>query len=172
MSHVRAEASIHVDASPDRVWRLVSDVTRMGEWSPITYRCEWLGGANGPAAGARFKGFNAMPPAKWWTVCEITESQPGKIFEFRTMDVSFPFSLGAKDREMTRWRYSFEPDGIGTKVTESYEVAFTPPILDLPMRIARFIPGGSKAVDKRRARTDDGMKATLERLKAAAEDVG
>jgi uncharacterized protein YndB with AHSA1/START domain len=171
MSDVSAEASIHVDASPDRVWRMVSDVTRMGEWSPITYRCEWLGAAAGPAVGARFKGYNAMRPAKWWTVCEVTESVPGKEFGFSTVQVSFPFSLGAGSREMTRWRYTFEPDGIGTKVTESYEVAFTPPVLDIPTRIARLIPGGSKAVDKRRDRTDRGMEETLERLKAAAEGV-
>jgi uncharacterized protein YndB with AHSA1/START domain len=170
MSGVRAEATIHIDASPDRVWRMVSDVTRMGEWSPITYRCVWLDGATAPAVGARFKGYNAMSPAKWWTICEVTEAVAGKVFEFRTVDVSFPFSIGARNKEMTRWRYTFEPDGIGTKVTESYAVAHTPIVLDAPMRIANAIPGAKGLVAKRRARVDAGMHATLERLKAAAED--
>ncbi len=165
------EASIHIDASPDRVWRMVSDVTRMGEWSPITYRCVWLDGATSPTVGARFKGFNAMSPAKWWTICEVTESTPGKVFEFRTVDVSFPFSIGARNKEMTRWRYTFEPDGIGTKVTESYAVAHTPVVLAAPMRLAAIVPGGKRMVAKRQGRTDAGLQETLERLKAAAEDV-
>jgi uncharacterized protein YndB with AHSA1/START domain len=168
---MRAEASLHIDAPPDRVWRLISDVSRMGEWSPITYRCEWLDGATAPSVGAKFKGYNRMRPAKWWTVCEVTASEPGKVFEFRTIDVSFPFSVGgARNREMTRWRYEFEPDGIGTKVTESYEIVYTPLLLSIPTRIASVIPGGSRAVGQRRSKTDVGMVQTLERLKAAAEE--
>jgi uncharacterized protein YndB with AHSA1/START domain len=168
---LRAEASLHIDAPPERVWRMVTDVTRMGEWSPVTYKCEWLDGATAPDVGARFKGYNQMPPARWWTVCEITASVPGKVFEFRTVDVSMPFALGAKrNTEMTRWRYTFEPDGIGTKVTESYEVAYTPPLLSIPERIARAIPGGAGVVDRRRAKTTEGMQRTLERLKEAAEE--
>jgi uncharacterized protein YndB with AHSA1/START domain len=171
MTDMRAEVSIHIDAPPERLWRLITDVTRMGEWSPITYKCEWLDGADAPVVGARFKGYNRMRPARWWTVCEVTASEPGKVFEFRTMDVSLPFSIGgARNREMTRWRYTFEPDGIGTKVTESYDVAYVPPLLSIPERIARAIPGGAGAVEKRRAKTNDGMLRTLERLKAAAEE--
>ena len=169
LSGVRYETSTHIDAPPDRVWRLLTDVTRMGEWSPVTYRCEWLDGATGPEVGARFKGYNRMSPAKWWTICEVTESVPGKSFEFRTIEVSPPFSLGVGKREMTKWRYTFDADGIGTNVTESYEVTFTPPILAIPEKIARRIPGGASAVDKRRKRVNDGVRATLERLKAVAE---
>jgi uncharacterized protein YndB with AHSA1/START domain len=169
MAGVRAEVSIFIDAPPDRVWRMVSDITRMGEWSPITYRCEWLDGSTGPVPGARFKGSNKMPPAKWWTICEVTESVPGKVFEFRTIDGSL--NWGARNKEMTRWRYTFEAEGIGTKVTESYGVSSVPPALAIPERIARMIPGGGRQVDKRRERTNRGMQETLERLKVAAEGV-
>jgi hypothetical protein len=41
-------------ASADRVWDLVSDVTRVGEFSPETFEAEWLGGASGPATVAGF----------------------------------------------------------------------------------------------------------------------
>jgi hypothetical protein len=142
----------------------------MGEWSPITYKAEWIDGAAAPDVGNRFKGYNRMPPASWWTVCEVTASEPGKVFEFRTIRVSAPFSIGAGgDREMTRWRYTFEPDGIGTRVTESYEVAFVPPILAIPERLARAV-GAGRFVDRRRAKTDAGMVETLRRIKRAAED--
>ncbi|MGH9050843.1 MAG: SRPBCC family protein [Acidimicrobiia bacterium] len=48
-----AHVSLHVDAPPEKLYELVSDVTRMGEWSPECRRCEWIDGATGPAVGAR-----------------------------------------------------------------------------------------------------------------------
>jgi uncharacterized protein YndB with AHSA1/START domain len=167
---MKAEVSTHVAAPPDRVWGLVTDITRMGDWSPVTYRCEWVEGATEAKVGARFKGYNRMPPARWWTLCEITALEPGKLFEFRTIDVSKPFSIGVKrPTEMTLWRYTFEPEDAGTRVSESYEVIHVPPLLRIPERVARRIPGGARAVDKRRARTTQGMEETLRRLKEAAE---
>jgi uncharacterized protein YndB with AHSA1/START domain len=166
---MHAEASIHIDAPPERVWRMVTDVTRMGEWSPITYRCEWVDGGSQPAVGAKFKGYNRMSPARWWTVCEVTALEPGKLFEFRTVDVSMPFSLGVDlPTEMTRWRYEFEPDGIGARVTERYDVTLVPPVLRLPEVVARKL-GAGRFVDRRRAKTTRGMEETLRRLKDKAE---
>jgi uncharacterized protein YndB with AHSA1/START domain len=164
---LRGEASVHIDAPPERVWRMITDVTRMGEWSPVTYKCEWLGGATEPEVGARFKGYNKMPPARWWTTCEITALEPGKVFEFRTIDGTF--NIGSRGREMTRWRYEFEPEDIGTRLTETYEASFIPALLRVPEQIARRIPGGARMVDKRRAKTDQGLEETLRRLKDAAE---
>jgi len=164
---VHAEASAHIDAPPERVWRLITDVTRMGEWSPVTYKCEWLDGATEAKVGARFKGYNRMAPARWWTICEVTSLEPGKLFEFRTVDGTF--NIGSRGREMTRWRYSFEPEDIGTLVTETYDVSFIPALLRIPEQIARKIPGGGRLVDNRRAKTDRGMQETLRRLKEAAE---
>jgi uncharacterized protein YndB with AHSA1/START domain len=43
-----------IAASPDALWKMVSDVTRMGEWSPENTGGEWLKGATGPAVGAKF----------------------------------------------------------------------------------------------------------------------
>ena len=164
---MHAEASLHIDAPPERVWRLVADVTRMGEWSPVTYKCEWLDGATEASVGARFKGYNKMAPARWWTTCEVTAVEPGKLFEFRTVDGTF--NIGSRGREMTRWRYEFEPEDIGTRAKESYDVSFIPALLRIPELIARKIPGGGRVVDNRRAKTDRGMEETLRRLKAAAE---
>ena len=152
---MRGEVSTHIDAPPDRVWRLVSDVTRMGEWSPVCYKCEWIEGSTQPAVGARFKGYNRQGLARWWTVCEVVESEPGRVFEFRTVDGLL--SVGFRNREMTRWRYELEPDGIGTKVTESFELVQFPWLL----RPAAFF--------LRRQDRESGMRQTLERLKAAAE---
>ena len=50
------EQSLHMDASPEDVWALVSDVTRIGEFSPETFEARWRRGSTGPELGARFKG--------------------------------------------------------------------------------------------------------------------
>jgi uncharacterized protein YndB with AHSA1/START domain len=164
---MEAEATTFIDAPPERVWRLISDVTRMGQWSPVTYRCEWVEGSTGPAVGARFKGYNKMAPFRWWTLCEITACEPGRVFEFRTIDGNF--AIGIRGKEMTRWRYAFDPEGIGTRVTETYSVALVPPILRYPEAVMRKIPGGGRLVDRRRKQTYAGMDETLRRLKEAAE---
>jgi len=53
-------ARIEIDAAPVAVYALVSDISRMGEWSPECYRCEWLGGATTAAIGAKFRGHNRL----------------------------------------------------------------------------------------------------------------
>ena len=56
MTDVEVERTIA--AAPEKLWALVSDVTRMGEWSPETVGCEWVGDPKEPVIGARFKGRN------------------------------------------------------------------------------------------------------------------
>ena len=48
------EVSLHMDARPEEVWALVSDVTRIGEFSPETFEARCRRGSTGPEVGARF----------------------------------------------------------------------------------------------------------------------
>ena len=52
-----------VEAAPERIYDLVADLPRMGEWSPECQRVEWEGGADGPAEGARFVATTVAGPA-------------------------------------------------------------------------------------------------------------
>ena len=66
--------TVHMDAPPDKVWALVSDVTKIGRYSPETFEAEWLDGATGPAVGARFRGHvkrNGRGPT-YWTTSSVT----------------------------------------------------------------------------------------------------
>ena len=152
------QASVHINASPEELYALVSDVTRMGEWSPETVRCQWLGGATGPAVGARFKGSNRRGIMRWSTKPRVTAAEPGREFAFVAGLMMF-------NRDMTKWRYQFEPAGGGTDVTESFE------ILKIPGAIGRWFTkmGTGLTWDQRPADMEAGMRTTLERLKAAAE---
>jgi Polyketide cyclase / dehydrase and lipid transport len=62
-----SQAQERVDASPEVVYDLVTDVTRMGEWSPECVGCAWIDGANDPVPGARFRGRNRHGLARWST---------------------------------------------------------------------------------------------------------
>jgi hypothetical protein len=153
----QGQASTEVDASPAALYDVVSDVRRMGEWSPECRRCEWIGGATGPAVGARFKGSNRRGMARWSTKPRVVVADPGREFAFVT---------GHLGRDMTRWSYRFESTPGGTNVTESFEM-----LRDMPwyFRLAdRLLMG----VKDRKADLETNMGETLRRLKAAAADRG
>jgi hypothetical protein len=147
--------SIRIAAPPDVVYDLVADVTRTPEFSPEILRCTWLDGATGPAVGARFEAVNKVSrgPA-WKNRPVVTVARPGREFAFSRTE---PFS------GTLVWRYQFEPDGTGTRVTESYEV--TRPV----SRLGWFIIGRLFGCRNRRAELRDGMRQTLDRIRDAAE---
>ncbi len=146
--------TVHVDAPPEQVYALVSDVTRMGEWSPETHRCRWID-AEGPAPGARFKGYNRRGRARWSNTLVVASAEPGREFSFRR-DV---LPCGVCD-----WTYRMEPAGEGgTRLTESYEVKKP------DWRITNWLNGLLLGVADRDEDLLAGMRTTLARIKAAAE---
>jgi uncharacterized protein YndB with AHSA1/START domain len=148
------EASVRVAAPPEPVWDLVADVTRMGEWSPETYRCRWLGRERQPVPGARFVGFNKRGWLRWVTTNVVEEAKRGRSFTFRTRE------NGA------RWSYRFEPDGDGTRLTETRELAGGHSLFT---RLGSVLLGGYRSHDRE---LEQGMQRTLERIKATAEATG
>ena len=81
---VRGQQSIEISATPERVYGVVSDLTRMGELSPECRRVEWLDGATGPTPGARFVGHNRGGPVTWAREGRVVSAQQGTEFSFRT----------------------------------------------------------------------------------------
>lgn len=146
------EVSTTVAAAPEAVWALVSDVTRMGSWSPETTGCRWLGGATGPAVGARFRGTNRKGLRRWSTTCEVTAADAGRRFAF---EVTYgPVRIST-------WDYTFSPDGAGTRVVESWT--------DRRPGWMRTLSGPVMGVSDRNAHNRRGMEETLAAVKAAAE---
>lgn len=134
------------------VWALVSDVTRIGEFSPETFEAEWLGGATGPAEGVRFRGHvkrNGIGPI-YWTTCTVLECVPYR---------EFGFGVGSARKPLNVWRYHLEPSGDGTDVTESFALAGI-----APLRVYWALLGWSRGRTNLR-----GMRTTLERIKAVVE---
>jgi uncharacterized protein YndB with AHSA1/START domain len=150
---VRDSVTVHITAAPERVWALVSDITNTGKFSPETFEAEWLDGATGPAVGARFRG-HVRRNGRWpvyWTKCTVTACEPGREFTFGVD--------GPGGKAVNTWRYRFEPSGDGTDVTESFELTDTP-ALRLYWKLAGRARGRANV---------NGMRTTLERIKAVAE---
>ncbi len=141
-----------IAASPEALWAMVSDVTRVGEWSPEAERCRWLGGAGGPSVGARFKGFNRNGSKKWSTTNTVVACEPGRRFAFETTVGPF---------KVSRWDYAFEADGGACRVTETWS--------DRRGWLVTALGGPASGVKDRGAHNRGTMEATLERLAAAAE---
>ena len=71
----RAPVSVtkEIAATPERVWGLVTDLPRMGEWSPENRGGEWIKGATSAVVGARFKGKNQNGKKNWSAEVTINE---------------------------------------------------------------------------------------------------
>jgi Polyketide cyclase / dehydrase and lipid transport len=147
--------SIDIGASPEEVYALVSDITRMGEWSPECRECVWVRGARGPVEGARFKARNkGRRGPSWLTWPVVTVAEPARAFAFNR---SGP-GIGSYT-----WRYTLEPTATGTRLTESYQVE--KPIAPVVNWVThRWV--GSKDRD---GDLHEGMTVTLQRIKEAAE---
>jgi uncharacterized membrane protein len=144
--------SVVIEAPAERIYELVADLPRMGDWSSECRQVEWLDGSTGPVEGATFIGHNQGGPCglmKWSRRGRVLIAEPGGEFAFVTEEGG---------RESTEWRYRLEPVEGATRVTESYTVRWIPTwarIVDVPTNRARELR--------------EAMRHTLERLKGAAE---
>jgi hypothetical protein len=153
MSQMTGEVSVRIESDLDEVWDLVSDVTRIGEFSPETFEARWTGGHTGPAVGATFKGHvrrNGRGPT-YWTPCRVTVCEPQRAFEF---------VVGTDRFAVNNWGYRLEPDGDGTVVTEYFRLEPS-----LFTRIYWTLAGRWRGQTN-----EDGMRTTLERMKARLEE--
>ncbi len=141
-----------IAAPPEVVWGLVSDITRMGDWSPESTGGAWVKGATGPVVGARFKGKNRNGRKSWSTDCTVTEAEPGRTFAFAV--TSGPFAVAT-------WRYDIEPSDTGCRVTETW--------IDDRGRLVTILGKPVSGVADRAEHNRAGMAETLRRLGEIAE---
>src|ERR1700753_1539098 len=110
MSELSYRESILVACPPDELYDLVSDVTRMGEWSPICAAC-WRDdgdGDGGPRPGVWFPGRNETPERTWQTRSQVVVADRGREFAFEV------------NNGWVRWGYLFAPAGAGEETTEAW----------------------------------------------------
>lgn len=152
MTELRQRSSIVIARTPENLYEMISDVARMGEWSPVCRACRWDEGASA-RVGDWFTGRNEVDGRTWETHCQVVVAEPGK---------AFAFCVGG---DRVRWGYELTVVDGGTEVTESWEF--------LPAGLAFFDERfGDRAAAQVAARAEDartGIPATLAALKDAAE---
>ncbi len=149
MSYPTAE-SRQIAAAAGELWSLVSDLPRMGEWSPENEGGSWKKGATGPAMGATFAGRNRNGIRKWSTTATVVACDPGRVFEVAVAKGPMPIA---------RWRYEFETMKGGCLVTESWLDERNPLV-----KVGARLLGAHDA-----AHAHKEMAATLAGLASAAE---
>jgi uncharacterized protein YndB with AHSA1/START domain len=148
-------ASVHVGAPPDKVWDVVADLDHISRWSPECHRVRWQGQPRGAVVGAKFLGFNKQGWRRWFTRNVVEEADPGRSLAWLTRDNG------------TRWSFRLEPDGDGTRLTQSRTLPETRPLHSKAL-ITLFL-GGVETHDQH---MEENMRQTLERVKALAEGSG
>lgn len=143
------EATVDILAAPERVWQIVSDLSRMPEFSPMTRKMIPLGT---PKAGTWTVNWNKDGWKVWSTSSRIVRFEPEREFAFRM------------NENGTTWSFTLEPIANGTRLTERRDVSAG---VRWPVRkVIDTVLGGEPAFEENLL---DGMKKTLAAIKAAAE---
>lgn len=150
MEQVRTlQVSVEVAAPPQRVWSVVSDVRRTGEWSPECHRVIPLGGVT---QGGWLLGFNRRGAVRWATVSRVVRHAPPREISWRVLT------------NRSIWSYRVEPTGAGTTLVHT---RVTPRGISAFARgFTRLLLGGQRAHDEE---LETGMEAGLQQIKHLAE---
>lgn len=156
----RVSGTISIAAEPETIFGLITDLPRMGEWSPENTGGSWQGGATRAAVGARFLGTNVNASAnkRWDVAVVVTELDEPSRFVFRT--VFFGMTLA-------HWSYELEPTDAGVTVTETWVDTRNRTMARLLGGKITGIPGLARAEFTRRS-----IETTLANLKRTAEARG
>lgn len=150
MSQVETlQDTVDIDAPPERVWSLVTDLPRMASWSPQVVRTF----VRGPVQrGTRALNINRRGLLFWPTQSKVVAFEPHREFAFRVQENG------------TVWAFVLEPTATGTRLVQERRAPHG--IKPISTRLQDVVLGG---VDTFTAELRDGMRETLGRIKADAE---
>ena len=145
------EDSVEIDASPAAVWAVVSDLRRMGEWSPQCRRMIIRGGE--VKQGTRTININRQGWKVWPTRSYVKVYEPERELALKIAENG------------TVWSYRLEElEGGRTRLTESR----TAPngVSNLSNVLTKHVLGGT---DEFEQGLQQGITETLQRIKAEVE---
>ncbi len=143
------EASIEIAATPQDVWTIVSDLERMGEWSP---QCRKMRVSGEVREGTKTFNINRKGLLVWPTTSKVIRFEPNKAIAFRI------------NENRSIWSYTLEPTETGTRVVERREAPTG--TSQLSQFLIKTVLGGADAFETEMIA---GMNATLTRIKSEAE---
>lgn len=144
------QAEVEINAPVGKVWELVSDLTRMPEWSPQCTLMKLMGPLQ---PGTRTVNFNKRNFLFWMTLSTITEVIPQQKLAFKVTTNN------------TVWTYELEPTATGTRLVETRHAENG--VTAISKIATNAMLGGTEPFEKELV---EGMKMSLGRIKAAAEN--
>ncbi len=152
-------AETYIEASPERVWALVSDIFLMPRLSAELQEVAWLDDAAGPAPGCRFTGRNANEyRGTWETVSTVVECDEPRCFAWAVGDPGDP---------MATWRFTLRPEGAGTVLEQRARMG--PARSGLSIAIDAMPDKEQKIVFVRLREWEAAMRHNLAAIKEMAE---
>ncbi|MEB4212109.1 SRPBCC family protein [Mycobacterium sp. 94-17] len=145
------QASVQIDARPDLVYRLITDLPTLAGLAEEAVAMQWRKG-DAARPGAVFAGHNQNGSRRWSTKCTVTDAEPGHRFAFDVRYTGLP---------VARWQYDIVAAGGGCEVTES--------TWDRRPGWFRKVAGKATGVSDRAAANAEHIRLTLQRLKQRAE---
>ncbi|KWX67383.1 SRPBCC family protein [Mycobacterium sp. NAZ190054] len=143
------QAEVDINAPVSKVWALVSDLSKMPQWSP---QCRLMKPIGQLRQGARTVNLNRRGLMFWPTTCRITEFIPEKKLAFRV------------NENHTVWSYELEPTEAGTRLVETRHAENGTTAVS-NFLVGKFM-GGVPSFEQELV---EGMNASLTRIKNAAE---
>jgi uncharacterized protein YndB with AHSA1/START domain len=143
------KTEIEINAPVAKVWSLVSDLSRMPQWSP---QCRIMKALGPIRPGTRTINLNRRGMLFWPTTSVITEVVPERKFAFR-----IPLNT-------TVWSYELEPTATGTRLIETRHAENG--VTAVSTAVTKAALGG---VDSFEQELLEGMNQSLARIKSAAE---
>jgi uncharacterized protein YndB with AHSA1/START domain len=157
--HPTVAVQAHIEAPPERVWRLVSDIFLMPKLSDELREVEWLDEVSSPAVGHRFRGRNAnQHRGQWETVSVITECDAPRRFGWAVGEAGHPWAT---------WRFTLTPAGTGTLLEQWARLG--PGRSGLSLAIDAMPDKEQKIVFVRLREWETGFKHNLATIKEMAE---
>jgi hypothetical protein len=156
------EVATRIGAPREAVWAVITDVTRMSEFSPELVKARWLDtGVERPVVGARFSGTNNLGGFEWARVCTVVTAEEPTTFAYIVGDRFDGTPTG-------EWRFEIETDGSGTVLRQRF--SHTREGRSGTRLLAEQDPANAESIiDVRRSVLERGMATTLEAIKKAIE---
>ncbi|MFD3377409.1 MULTISPECIES: SRPBCC family protein [unclassified Streptomyces] len=156
------EVPIWIEAPPERVWELVSDIELMPSLSTELQSVEWLDAGVRPAPGARFVGRSSHEAfGEWATTSHVVEYEPPRVFAWAVEDPEQPSAV---------WRFTLEPKDGGTLLRQWMQLG--PGRSGLSVAIDRMPEKEQKIVFVRMREFEVNIGDTLTAIKKLAEQPG
>jgi hypothetical protein len=164
-----ATASIDVACPPLDAWQLITDIERIGEFSPECIAAKWIDGASGPEIGARFEGTNHLITTyrgddidfTWIRVCTVTAvHQPSH----------FAYTVGDRfdGTPACSWEFRIDPLDGGCRISQRFQ--HLPQGLSGTRLAADSSPRDAEhEVRARQGSLTEDMNETLHRVKQVLE---